>query len=184
MTTVHFTGSQPDPAQREALILELAAFAKRMAWGSIDVNDTDAGLAGIILQPANRLEPVPFLFDAEGRLHALADLLAPGGEPIHFVAVKTHDAGTDAHRAFCALLRHIKDTFMPTLAVVDESAYWDHGDDSKLKAYFARLDRLAKNFCDHLALDVAPSPDAGTDNLIACITLAAELTHRQERLGR
>jgi hypothetical protein len=49
-----------------------------MDWGALDVDDADAGLVGIILQPSNGLEPIPFLFDAEGRLHALGDLLAPG----------------------------------------------------------------------------------------------------------
>jgi hypothetical protein len=179
MTTVHYQGTLPDPARRASLVLHLSACAKSMDWGAISVDDTDAGLSGIILQPANKLEPIPFLFDVEGRLHALCDLLAPGGEPIYYVAVKTHYAGTDAHRAFCDLLRHIKDSYMPNLAVTDESEYWDHGDESKLKAYFARLDRLAKNLCDHLAHDVATSPDAGPDNLLGCIALAAEMTHRQ-----
>lgn len=65
MTTVHYTGSQSDPAQSEALILELSVCTKRMDWCSIDVDDADADLDGIILQPANKLEPIPFLFDAD-----------------------------------------------------------------------------------------------------------------------
>lgn len=180
MTTVHYRGSQPDPVQRKALIRDLAACAKGMDWGSIDVADEDAGLAGIILQPTNKLEPIPFLFDNRGRLHALADLLAPGGEPICFVAVKTHYAGTEAHQWLTRLLRHIKDSFMPNLAVTDESGYWDHGDEAQLKAYFTRLDRLAINLCNHLANDVAPSPSAGPENLINCNTLAAEMARWSE----
>ena len=78
----------------------------------------------------------------EGRLHALGDLLAPGGEPILIVSVKTHYAGTDAHRKFCDLLRRVRDTHMPALAVTAESRFWDHGDETKLKAYFARLGSL------------------------------------------
>jgi len=180
MTTLHYRGTLSDPARRESLVLHLTACAASQDWGAIPVDDAGAGLAGIILQPANKLEPIPFLFDAGGRLHALADLIAPGGEPILIVSVKTHYAGTDAHRAFCDLLRHIRDAYMPDLAVTDESEYWDHGDETRLKAYFARLDRLAKNLCDHLTHDVAPSPDNAHDNLIDCITLAAEITHRQE----
>lgn len=181
MTTVHYQGTLTDPARRESLVLHLTACVASQGWGTLTVDTADAILAGIILQPSNRLEPVPFLFDAEGRLHALGDLLAPGGEPILIVSVKTHYAGTDAHRAFCDFLRHIKASYMPDLSVTDESGYWDHGDESKLKAYFARLDRLAQNLCDHLANDVAPSSDASPDNVIDCITLAAEMTHRQER---
>ena len=180
MTTVHYQGTLSDIPKRDTLIRELAACAKSMDWGTIDVNDAEAGLTGIILQPTNKLEPIPFLFDADGRLHALGDLLAPGGEPICFVAVKTHYAGTDAHQWFTRLLRHVRDDFMPGLTVTDESGYWDHGDETQLKAYFARLDRLAKNLADHLANDVAPSPGADPDNLIDCITRAAEMTRRQE----
>jgi hypothetical protein len=181
MTTVHYQGTLSNITQRTVLIRELTACAKSMDWGAIDVDDADAGLVGIILRPSNGLEPIPFLFDAEGRLHALGDLLVPGGEPIYYVAVKTHYAGTAAHQWFTRLLRHIKDTFMPGLTVTDESEYWEHQDEAKLKAYFARLDRLAKNLLDHLTHDVAPAPEAGPDNLINCITLAAEMTHRQER---
>lgn len=97
------------------------------------------------------------------------------------MSVKTHYAGTDAHRAFCDILRHIRDVFMPDLVVTDESGYWVHRDEAQLKAYFARLDRLAETFSNHLDNDVAPSPDGGTDNLIDCITLAAQMTHRQEK---
>ncbi len=181
MTTIHYQGTLSDPARRASLVVHLTAYAASQGWGTLPVDDVDAGLAGIILQPTNKLEPIPFLFDAKGRLHALGDLLAPGGEPILIVSVKTHFAGTGAHRAFCDLLRHIKDAHMPSLAVTDESEYWDHGDESRLKAYFARLDRLAKNLCDHLTNDVAPSSEADPDNLVDCITLAAEMTHRQER---
>jgi hypothetical protein len=180
MTTIHYHGTLSDPARRESLVRHLTAYATSQGWETLPVDDADAGLTGIILQPSNGLEPIPFLFDAEGRLHALGDLLAPGGEPIYFVAVKTHYAGTDAHLAFCDLLRHIEDTFMPGLTVTDESEYWEHQDEAKLKAYFARLDRLAKNLCDHLTNDVAHSSEAGSDNIIDCITLAAEMTQRQE----
>ena len=181
MTTVHYHGTLSDRQRREALICELAACAKDMGWSSIDVNDDEAGLTGIVLQPTNRLDPIPFLFDAEGRLHALGDLLMPGGEPIFYVAVKTHYAGTDAHQWFTRLLRHIKDTFIPSLTVTDESEYWEHQDETKLKAYFERLDRLSNSLADHLRNDVARSPEGGTDNLIECITRAAEMTHRLER---
>ena len=178
MTTIHYTGCQPDPDRHAVLVRELAAYAASQDWETITVNDADAALVGIILQPLTRLEPIPFLFDGEGRLHALGDLLAPGGEFILIVSVKTHYADTEAHRAFCELLRHIRDTHLPNLAVTDESGFWDHGNETELKNYFARLDRLTKTFSEHLENDVAPAPAAGTDNLIDCITLAAEMTHR------
>ena len=59
----------------------------------------------------------------------------------------------------------------------DESDYWEHQDEEKLKAYFARLDRLSNALADHLRNDVARSPEGGIDNLMDCFTRAAEMTH-------
>jgi hypothetical protein len=127
------------------------------------------------------LEPVPFLFDAQGRLHALGDLIAPGGEPILCVSVKTHYAGVAGHIAFVDLLRRVGGAHFPDLVVTDESEYWEHGDAEKLQAYFDRLDRLARSFHNHLAHDVAPSPEGGLDNLEACVRLAAHMTANERR---
>lgn len=93
MTTVHYQGAQSDPDRRVSLVRHLTACAASQGWGTPTVDDADAGLAGIILKPTNKLEPIPFLFDPDGRLHALGDLLAPGGEPLLTVSVKTHNAG-------------------------------------------------------------------------------------------
>lgn len=179
MTCVHFQGTIPDTQHREALLRELTACAKSMEWGCLDVDDRDAGLAGVVLQPTNKLEPIPFLFDAEGRLHALGDLLMPDGEPILWVSVKTHYAGTEGHEVLIRFLRHIQTRFMPELRVEDESGFWEHQDEAKLKAYFEMLDRFADRFSDHLLNDVALSPDADAEALLRGITHAAELTHRQ-----
>lgn len=179
MTCIHFQGTLSDCRQRETLLREMTACAKSMEWGCLDVDDRDAGLAGVILQPTNKLEPIPFLFDTEGRLHALGDLLMPGGDPILWVSVKTHCAGTEAHQGLIRLLRHVQTRYMPELRVEDESGFWEHQDEARLKAYFERLDRLAEGLCDHLANDVALSPDADAEELLRGITHAAELTHRQ-----
>lgn len=179
MTCIHFQGTLADARKREALLRELTACAKSMEWGHLDVDDQDAGLAGIILQPTNKLEPIPFLFDAQGRLHALGDLLTPGSEPILWVSVKTHYAGTEAHQWLTRLLRHIQTRFVPNLRVEDESGYWEHQDEAKLNAYLERLDRLAEGLCDRLANDVALSLDADAEALLRGIKHAAELTHRQ-----
>lgn len=176
MTTIHYKGTLADPERREALARELEAYAQEQGWESIPVDDADAALTGIILQPTDQLEPVPFLFDAQGRLHALGDLIAPGGEPILCVAVKTHYAGVAGHIAFVNFLSRVRGTHFPDLVVADESEYWEHGDAEKLQAYFDRLDRLASSFHDHLVHDVAPSPDGGLDNLEACVRLAANMT--------
>ena len=176
MTTIHYRGALPDPAQRNVLVRELEDYSQGRGWESIPVDDADAGLTGVILQPTDKLEPVPFLFDAQGHLHALGDLIAPGGEPILCVSVKTHYAGVAGHIAFVDLLRRVRDSFFQDLSVTDESDYWEHGDAVKLRAYFDRLDRLASSFHDHLAHDVARSPDDDIDNLEACIRLAANMT--------
>ncbi len=179
MTCIHYQGTFSDALRREALLRELTACAKSMEWGCLDVEDAEAGLTGLILQPTNKLEPIPFLFDSEGRLHPLCDLLMPGGDPIFWVSIKTHYAGIEGHQELTRLLRHIQTQFMPDLRVKDESAFWDHRDEEKLQAYFDRLDRLSENLADHLLNDVAPGPEGDTDSLLRGITYAAEMTHRE-----
>lgn len=179
MTCIHYQGTFSDALQREALLRELTVFAESMEWGCLDVEDAEAGLTGVILQPTNKLEPIPFLFDSQGRLHALCDLLMPGGEPILWVSVKTHYAGIEGHQELTRLLRHVQTRFMPELRVNDESEYWEHQDEGKLKAYFERLDRLADTLADHLLNDVAIGPESDTDSLLRGITYAAEMTHRE-----
>ena len=180
MTTIHYRGNLLDPMRRKALVRDLEKYAQERGWDTIPVDDADAGLTGIILQPTDKLEIVPFLFDAQGQLHALGDLIAPGGEPILIVSVKTHYAGVAGHIAFVDLLRRIRDNHMPALVVTDESGYREHNNTAQLQAYFARLDRLAKSFGNHLAQDVAPASHGDLDNLEQCIRLAAEMTRQQE----
>jgi hypothetical protein len=180
MTSVHYQGVLSDGAGRAALFRWLEEYAAEQGWGRLRVNDADAGLSGIVLSPVGELEPVPFLFDEIGRLHALGDLIVPGGESVLSVAVKTHYAGIGAHIAFVRFLRVVQREYMPGLSVRDESGYWDHGDETRLRRYFARLDRIMDGFVEHLTNDVAPVPDGGTDNLLDCITLAANMTFRQE----
>jgi len=71
MATIHYRGTLPDLSRRAGLVRELTAYAESRGWETIPVDGADAGLMGIILQPTDKLEVVPFLFDAEGRLHAL-----------------------------------------------------------------------------------------------------------------
>jgi len=182
MTTIHYKGTLPDSSHREVLVQELTEYAESRGWDTTPVDAAVAGLTGIILQPTDKLEVVPFLFDTKGRLHALGDLIAPGGDPILIVSVKTHYAGVAGHIAFVDLLRRIRDNHMPDLVVTDESDYWEHNDAAQLQAYVARLDRFAKSFSDHLAHDVAPAPDGDLDNLESCIRLAAEMTQRRQVL--
>jgi hypothetical protein len=181
MTTIHYRGNLLDPMRRKALVRDLEKYAQERGWDTIPVDDTDAGLTGIILQPTDKLEVVPFLFDAQGQLHALGDLIAPGGEPILIVSVKTHYAGVAGHIAFVDLLRRIRDNHMSDLVVTDESGYWEHNDAAQLQAYFDRLDRLAKSFSGHLAHDVAPASDGDIDNLESCIRLAAKMSLSESR---
>jgi len=48
MTTVHYHGTLSDPACRESLVRHLAAYAESQRWGTLPVDDEDAGLTGII----------------------------------------------------------------------------------------------------------------------------------------
>jgi len=49
-----------------------------------------------------------------------------------------------------------------------------------LKAYFARLDRFADVFVDHLQNDVVVPPDGGVEAMMREIVEAAEMARRGE----
>ncbi len=145
--SIHYNGV----IEREriaALCAELADISESLGFDeSVPVDDDDKGLRGIILRPASEMESVPFLFDSEGRLHALGDLIAGWDDfPILSVAVKTQFAGEADHIWLIGLLRYIQRKYIPTLDVMDEGGYWESNDAAELKQRIDELGAMIKGF--------------------------------------
>jgi len=144
--SIHYSGAM-DVAQVEALCEELADIAKSLGFkNSVEVDDDDKGLRGIILCPASKMEPIPFLFDSTGRLHALGDLIAGWAEKtaILSVAVKTQFAGEKDHILLIGLLRYIQRKYIPSLEVTDEGGYWESNDREELRRRIEALEKIIK----------------------------------------
>lgn len=112
------------------------------------VDDDEKGLRGIILRPASEMESIPFLFDSNGRMHALGDLIAgwTRKNAILSVAVKTQYADCADHICLVGLLRYIKRKYIPNLKVVDEGGYWESEDPVELQRRIDELGAIIKGF--------------------------------------
>ncbi len=132
----------------ESLCVELTDIAESLGFDeSVPVDDDDRGLRGIILRPASEMESIPFLFDSQGRLHALGDLIAGWDDfPVLSVAVKTQFAGEADHIWLIGLLRYIQRKYIPTLEVMDEGGYWESNDAAELKRRIKKLGAIIKGF--------------------------------------
>lgn len=126
---------------------ELADIAKSLGFDeSILIDDESKRLRGIILCPASEMESIPFLFDSDGRLHALGDLIA-GWTPdsaILSVAVKTQFSRVADHIWLVGLLRYIQRKFIHNLNVLDEGGYWESNDAEELKRRIEALGAIIK----------------------------------------
>lgn len=145
--SIHFKGAI-EIAQIEPLCAELEDVAKSAGFQeSILVDDDEKLLKGIILRPASDLESIPFLFDADGRLHALSDLLVGWDDfPILSVAVKTQYADVKDHVWLVELLRYVQGKYFKALEVVDEGSYWESGDPQELQRRIDELAGIIKGF--------------------------------------
>ena len=145
--SIHYSGVI-ESERVEPLCAELADIAKSLGFDeSVPVDDDDKGLRGIILRPASEMESIPFLFDSQGGLHALGDLIAGwDGFPILSVAVKTQFAGEADHIWLVGLLRYVQRKYIPTLEVMDEGGYWESNDATELKRRIEELGAIIKGF--------------------------------------
>ena len=145
--SIHYKGAI-EGVRIDSLCAELADIAKSLGFDeSVPVDDADKNLRGIILRPASKMESIPFLFDSQGRLHALGDLIAGWDDfPILSVAVKTQFAGETDHIGLIGLLRYVQRKYIPTLEVTDEGGYWEGNDAAELKRRIEKLGAIIKGF--------------------------------------
>jgi hypothetical protein len=136
--SVHFQGSLGGTVRLTDLVDELDDIARSMDWQShrIERDAENPEIAGIIMEPADYTESLPFLFDRAGRLRCLADLICGQIEPdprcSYFVSVKTQFGDVGSHLWIVGLLRYLKSKYLPDLAVNDEGGYWETGDAAEL----------------------------------------------------
>lgn len=137
--SIHYQGSLGESAGLPDFINELDDIARAMGWKAhrIERDAENPEFGGIILEPSDSTEGLPFLSDRAGRLRCLADLICGQIEPdprcSYFVSVKTQFGDVGTHLWITGLLRYLKSKYLPDLEVHDEGGYWETGDAAELE---------------------------------------------------
>ncbi len=137
--SIHYQGGLGAGASLPELVAELEDIALSMGWQAqrIELDAENPVFEGVILNPDDKTESLPFLFDREGRLRCLVDLVCGQFEPdprcSFFVSVKTQYGDLRTHLWIVGLLRYLKSKYLPDLEVNDEGGYWETGDVPELE---------------------------------------------------
>lgn len=166
--TIHYRGRLDDPGRVEDLRRELADIGASIGWtwrtldddwlippnatlvhnGNVATIKGHLGLKGIDLIPPGKSEALSFLFDAQGHLRSVMDVILLGEGQITpdmaWMSVKTQFLSPDAHVWIIGLLKYLKKRYITDLEVSDEGGFWETGDREALVAKMQLLnDKLA-----------------------------------------
>jgi hypothetical protein len=137
--SIHYQGGLGAGASLPELVAELEDIALSKGWEAhrIELDAENPVFEGVILEPNDRTESLAFLFDREGRLRNLVDLICGQFEPdprcSYFVSSKTQYGDVGTHLWIVGLLRYLKSKYLPDLEVNDEGGYWESGDVAELE---------------------------------------------------
>ncbi|MGJ8653059.1 MAG: hypothetical protein ACSHX8_07280 [Opitutaceae bacterium] len=180
--SIHYKGGIDRVEDIPKFVDELEDIADSMDWMSQRINDDeiDPAFRGIIVNPKGDCEPLCFIFDREGRLRPLMDLITDQIEPTeysYYTATKTQFATIETHVWIIGLLRYLKKHTLSDLEVTDEGEYWETENLETLK----KKKQFLQSMIDQLsgALNqAAPLPeDSSTEDIIAHIESIVEKLH-------
>jgi hypothetical protein len=171
---LRYRGRLKDPADVQELIRETEDICLSNGWKS-RVWDEDwskpaslsgefedgalhfsghAPLKGITFS-VNESETVWLTFQPDGLLQSLLTLVEPDftGDSVDFPwqRVKTGFDGAATHLALCKLFRYLSGRYFERFEVMDESGYWQHGDDEKFTEWITDFHRNMAQLEEELA---------------------------------
>jgi hypothetical protein len=173
--SIHYRGRLNDVGQLGKLCAELADIARAMGWECTPLDDdwdqpADArlevtsagarieghlGLKGVVLTPNVEAESLSFLFDREGNLRSLLDMVSILEGTLRpedaCVSVKTQFGGPQVHVWMIGLLKYLKKRYISDLEVSDEGEYWETGDMRILQGKMDFLDAKLRQMSDDLS---------------------------------
>lgn len=144
--SIHYKGIIDNADKIGSFMSEIEDISKEMGWEYTLIDDKEKQLEGIITKPHDESESMALLFDPQGKLHSLSDLIFDDfaeefqGEAFDYASLKTQYAPLDTHIAVVKLLRYVKSKYIGNLEVIDEGDYWDTMDEGILKE---KMDFLA-----------------------------------------
>jgi hypothetical protein len=172
--TIHYSGAIDRIEDIPHFVEELTDIAESMGWMVQPINDDEAdpNFRGIIVNPQGECEPLCFIFDREGRLRALMDLITEQVEPTKysfFTATKTQFAEIETHVWIIGLLRYLKKRYLGNLEVTDEGEYWGTEDLDKLREKKQFLQGMIDTIAGELS-ETEPLPEgASIEDIVARI---------------
>ena len=112
--------------------------------GLSTLNSSDVYLEGIVLRIDDRIEPLRFTFDKQGKLATISlvatdtkglnkKLVVKKYEFLHYPFVKVYSHDVDKHKQVVTILDYLKKKYIKDLEVIDTSFYWDNRDEEELK---------------------------------------------------
>ena len=182
--SIHYSGTIHRIDAIPQFVEELSDIAQSMGWEAQTINMDEAApnFRGVIINPTGECEPLCFIFDGQGRLRALMDLITEQVEPTEYSfynSTKTQFAEIKTHVWIIGLLRYLKKRYLHDLEVNDEGEYWETEDLEKLR----EKKRFLQGMIDQLASavhDTEPLPEgASLDDIVAKIEQIAKKLHEQ-----
>ena len=145
--SIHYSGTLQSPALIPALVEEVQDVCTIMEWPCqlIDIDD----ITGIHFTPPES-ETLALTFFPNGQLVCLIRLKYEV-DPATDIAVKTQYAGVAVHQTLIKLFKHLKARYFATFNMVDESSYWETGDEALMHRKFKQMDFLVNTVRASLA---------------------------------
>lgn len=157
--TICYSGRFKKGRFLSAMINELKDIAEIYAWDYHPFEDEfpedslgspkfNQKLYGISLSPPG-CEPLWMCFLSDGRLSSPVQLQLWGNSKdeterryLTKVFTKTQFAGVETHKVLIHLLKHISSKYFEEFELVDETGYWETGDEELLEERFREMNQL------------------------------------------
>jgi len=155
--TIYYQGQLDRLEDLPGLVEELADIAGSMAWEftRIERDEKNSEFAGIVLSPSDNCESISFLFDRDGRLRNILDLvngqIEPDPQLSYYNFVKTQFAEIETHLWIVGLFRYLKKNYLSNLKVTDEGEVWETGNVETLRNKREFLNGKIKQLGDALS---------------------------------
>jgi len=148
--SIHYKGRITNPDWIRKLYQDLIRLAHESGWRCHDLtSQKKTNTVELILELHTKCDPVFFLFDSSGRLHA-PSVEENETREIGWCSVKTQYAPIETHIALISLLRYIAENYISDLEVIDEGGYWKTNDVIALQSARDFLNEKTKSVIDSL----------------------------------
>jgi hypothetical protein len=137
--TIYYSGKLKQGASIDELTEEVKDICKVLDW-QYHICDDDDAVKGIFFI-APECDPVFLTFNQERSLCSPISLQYKI-EPATQLFTKTQYAGIDVHRSIITLFRHLNEKYFSDFEMMDESGYWETGDEKILEDQFERYNVL------------------------------------------